>query len=297
MQDDTISGKALKLGRKVFFQKSWGRARDKVSSAFLGGPLGLRSYIGEQPAVKGVDYSMAMWRSFMAERERHEMAMEGCFDSFQDAMEGAMDSKYRELKGEGGFLIHEEASTLLAGRSDEVPTKDEPVELTAEVQTWLKYADEGGKGVQVCEPQPNSIQQHGLSLRFEPPTGVTIAEPVDAGSRSRDDDYQPTASILQMRNRHRKVLDPTNARSAGLPNRTGSVRRKPIPGGEAVNMLESTTHTAETSRSPTPSKGRQDSAQTVVPQTTAAQAVAPLSAQVQDRYPLYTDMDQKQDPQ
>lgn len=208
-----------------------------------------------------------------------------------------MDSKYRELRGESGFLIHEEASTLLAGRSDEVPTKDEPVELTAEVQTWLKYADEGGKGVQLCEPQPNGIQQHDLSLCFEPQTGVTIAEPVNARSRSRDDDYQSTASIPQMSNGHRKVLDSANARSAGLPNRTGSVRRKPIPGRGAVTMLARTTQTAESSRSPAPSKGRQDSAQTVVPQTTTAQAVAPLSAQVQDRYPLHTEMDRKQDPQ
>lgn len=240
---------------------------------------------------------MAMWRSFMAERERHEMAMEGSFESFQDAMEGAMDSKYRELKGEGGFLIHGEASTLLAGRLDEVPTKDEPVELTAEVQTWLKYADEGGKGVQVCEPQPNGIQQHGLSLRFEPPAGITIEGPVDTGSTSRDDIYQPTASIPQMSNGHRSVFDPTNGKSTGLRHRTGGVRRKPISGREAVTGLASTTHTAETSRSPTPSKGRQDSAQTVVPQTTAAQAVPPQSAQLHDRYPLYTGMDRKQDPQ
>ncbi|KAG9198129.1 hypothetical protein G6514_010455 [Epicoccum nigrum] len=131
VQDDTISGKAPKLRRKESFKKSWGRARNKVSSALLGGPLGLRSYVDEQSAAKGADHSMAMWRSFMAERERCEMALEGSFDSFQDAMEGAMDLKYRELRGEGGFLIHEEASTFLTGQSNEVPTQDEPVGLTA----------------------------------------------------------------------------------------------------------------------------------------------------------------------
>jgi hypothetical protein len=254
----------------------------------------LRSYIDGQPAVKGVDHSMAMWRSFMAEREHREMAMEGSFDSFQDAIEGAMDSKYRELRGEGGFLIHEEASALLTGQSDKVPTEVEPVESTAEVQTWLKYADEEEDGVGACEPQLNSVQQHDLSRCSEPPGGATIAESGGAGSTSRDDDSQPTAPVIQMCNG--RVLDPTTA-SARLPNHTSSVRRKPILVREAITMPPGTTQTAESSMSPAPPKGRQDSAQTVVPQAMTPQIEATQSAQAQERYPLYTGMGRKQDLQ
>lgn len=249
------------------------------------------SHVDGQPAVKGVDHSMALWRSFVAEREHREMAMEGPFDSFKDAMEGAMDSKYRELRGEGGFLIHEEATSSLA-RLSEVPTEAEAVALTAEVPpSWLRYADEE-ESVEIREPQPNGIQQHDLSLRSHPPDGVKIAEPGDAGSTSRDGDYQPTASITRMSNEYRKVFDPTNAGSAA-----SSVRRKPIPGTEVGAMLASTTQTAESSRSPAPYKGRQDSVQTVVRQTTAAQAAAPQSAQMQEIYPVDTGMDREQDLQ
>lgn len=297
VQGDTVPEPEHKLKRRASFKKSWGRARSKVSSALLGGSLGLRSYIDEQPVVKGVDHSMAIWRSFMAEREHLEVAMEGSFDSFQDAMEAAMDSKYRELRGEGSFLIYEAASSSLAKPLYKFPTEDEAVECTPEVRSWVKYAIEEEERVEVCKPQLNGIQQHGLTLRPEPPAGVTIAEPGDAASTSRDGDHQPTASNTQMSNGHRKVPDPTNARSAGLPVRTSSVRRKPIPGREAVTMLASTTQTAESSRIPVPSKGRQDSAQTVVPQTAAAQAVARQSAQEQDIHPLFRRMDRKQDLQ
>jgi hypothetical protein len=233
----------------------------------------------------------------MAEREHREMAMEGSFDSFQDAMEGAMDLKYRELRGEGGFLIHEEASTFLTGQSDEVPTQDEPVGLTAEVKTWLKYADEKRDGVEVCKPQPITVQQHDLSRCSEPSNGATLAEPGDAEFTSRNGDSQPIAYIAEMTNGHREVPDLTNTRSGGLPNHTSSLRRKPIPGRETTTVLASTTQTTESSRSPAPFKGRQDSAQTVIPQATAAHAVASQTAQVQERYPLYTGMDRKQDLQ
>jgi hypothetical protein len=255
----------------------------------------LRSNIDEQPAVKGVEHSMATWRSFMAEREHREMAMEGSFDSFQDAIEGAMDSKYRELRGEGSFLIHEEASALLTGQSAKVPAEDRPVELTAEVQTWLKYADEEEDGAGICERQTHSVQQHDLSRYYEPPNGAAIAKLGGAGSTSRDGDSQPTAPVIQVCNG--QMLDRTIARGAGLPNRTSSIRRKPIPGRETVTMPPSTTQTAESSRSPAPSKGRQDSAQTVVPRAMAPQIEATQSAQMQERYPLYTGKGRKQDPQ
>ncbi|KAF3009843.1 hypothetical protein E8E13_010445 [Curvularia kusanoi] len=138
VQGETDHEQVPKVWRRSSLKRSWGRARSKMSSALS---QALRSPTDDQPAAESADSIMERWRSFSLQREKDESLMLGAFDSFEGSMEEAMNSKYKELRGEGRFLINEKADASLKKQPNHRLVEDEPAGPTAEERIWLSGSD------------------------------------------------------------------------------------------------------------------------------------------------------------
>lgn len=100
---------------------------------------------------------MAEWRLTVLEREKQELAMEGAFDAFQDAIEKAMNVKYQELRGEGWFLVDMDSLPEQWKKGEE--NDEEPKRPNEEERLWLKQAQWEEKVMEFRDPSTGSAQR------------------------------------------------------------------------------------------------------------------------------------------
>jgi hypothetical protein len=148
--------------RKSSFRRTLGCTTSKLlGSTFL---AALRT--GDEPPAPeqppSANEIMSKWRALISEREEQERKMEGAYNPFQDMIEDAMNLKYKELKGEGSFLIYEESVELPAKVPVELPVqmavKEEEPAAPKENKTWVVHSKED-EITEFCDPYTGSVQR------------------------------------------------------------------------------------------------------------------------------------------
>lgn len=266
---------------------SIGRSIKRTGSQFL---AVLRKAADKVPTNKasGADRIMAEWHALLSERGEQEIMMQGAYDPFQDMIEEAFDLKYKELRGEGSFLIQEESVELPVKTLIEPPIEEE--EPAAQSQTesiWLTHSKKeediaefhdphtgsvrrsastsesprvSGDFMVCCPPRPphTAVLESGLTYALEPPS-IAVArleEPQRHWTPSPTDDIQSVETETGMSDRCPETPSPSrlprpvtrDSGSIALSRTTSQVQSSPVQPDEALEPQ-------------TPPKYRKDSVQ------------------------------------
>ncbi|KAH6625248.1 hypothetical protein C7974DRAFT_196904 [Boeremia exigua] len=295
-RDNAIPKRLSKPNRKASFKRTFGRAGSKVSNAVL---AALRPSVNEPPVKLRAEGVMAEWQLFLSERRHEETAMEGAFDPFQHVMEQAMNQKYKELRGEGNFLVDDDAAgSTAAAEPVELPVEQEVLAATNDEEwTWVSHLKKEEHVTEFCDPYTGSVKRnspsdsprvstdymicHPPKPRTYPaglpcPTNTTQSEEPEPVTDSQHDSTpspkagpQPTY-LGEVNDKSLRTSIPASERESRLPKPTRSWS------GEAR-----TAHPVGVPRSRAPVKGRQDSVQPV-----ASQAM-----QTEDKHATYQQAD------
>ncbi|KAF3047150.1 hypothetical protein E8E12_011478 [Didymella heteroderae] len=120
-----------KIQRKASF-------RNSIRSAAQGLLTSLRT--GEPSVEFKADRVLGDWKSYLSEFNHEHDNMEDGFDPFQDVTEDAFNAKYKDLLGEGQFLVEEEEEAELPAEGPvELAVQDAEVVPTEDVDAWLAH--------------------------------------------------------------------------------------------------------------------------------------------------------------
>ncbi|KAF2628392.1 hypothetical protein BU25DRAFT_34740 [Macroventuria anomochaeta] len=304
-KEGAIPEQPPKVKRKPSIRRALGRAGSKVSNAFL---AALRTGADEPPEEPApLDKIKIEWEAFNFEREQQEKAMGGAFDSFQDMIEEAMDSKYKELKGEGKFLIYEDAIELPVE-----PPVELPVVPNEDESAWVIHTKKEEEIIEFCDPYTGSVQRpcspsesphvsgdylacHPPKPRTYPPGPHSTAEVARSekpkvvvdeqhdSTPSPSDDSQPVQLEAEVDDERPKTRMAPKQGESRLPRPTSRARGSPASGRRESSVQPNAAQPADASKSRAPSKSRKDS----------VQPGASLSVQAKDRYPQYRHMSSK----
>jgi hypothetical protein len=120
-----------KISRRSSVRKLFGSAAQGLLTALR---------MGEPPVEFKADDTFADWKTYLSLFNQKEENMEDAFDPFQDSIENAFDAKYKELLGEGKFLIDERAEAELPAEVPiELPVHQADIVPTEDADTWLAH--------------------------------------------------------------------------------------------------------------------------------------------------------------
>ena len=256
---------------------------------------------------------MTEWQTFLFEQKQQQTAMKGAFDSFQNMIQAGMNSKYKELKGEGDFLLDEEAVELPAKGPIEilVETK-EPAAPNEEESTWVTHTKKEEEVTEFRDPYTGSVKRPCLPfesprvsadfLVCHPPkprtypTGPSsptqVAQPekpksvvkdqhgATPGPKDGSQTIQLEAAVVDER---LKIPNVVKERESRLPRPAPKVGGRSVSGHRATSVHANAAQPAETPKSRTLPRYRKDSVQPGTPQP----------AQTKERYAKYRHMDRE----
>lgn len=131
LQNDATTIPGAKVSRKGSLRVSVRNAAQVLLTALR---------LGEPPVEFKADDTFLCWRAYLSKINQRQDNMEDAFDPFQDTIEEAFDAKYKELLGEGKFLIDEkEEAKSPAEVSIQLPDQEAAVIPTADAEIWLAY--------------------------------------------------------------------------------------------------------------------------------------------------------------
>ncbi|KAJ4370123.1 hypothetical protein N0V86_008859 [Didymella sp. IMI 355093] len=86
------------------------------------------------------DRILSDWKTYLSEFDQKHDNMEDGFDPFQDVIEDAFDAKYKDLLGEGRFLVDEEEEAELPAEVPvEMPVQEVQAVPTKDANTWIAH--------------------------------------------------------------------------------------------------------------------------------------------------------------
>jgi hypothetical protein len=121
----------------------------------------------------GVDQTLVEWKRFCVERKTQEVMMAGAWRPFQDLIEESFDRKYKELKGEGGFLVYKgptEQPIQLVNPTEERT----PVELNASEVAWLALGKKEEEITEFRDPHTGSVWRADSTFEIPQVSGSPI---------------------------------------------------------------------------------------------------------------------------
>jgi hypothetical protein len=136
-QNSTSTLPVPRIERRASLRRSLRHAGRKigVSESFL---ASLR--LGVEPVVFRADRILSDWKLYLSKFDQKHENMEDSFDPFQDIIEDAFDAKYKDLLGEGRFLVDEEEEAELPAEVPvEMPVKEVQAVPTEDANTWIAH--------------------------------------------------------------------------------------------------------------------------------------------------------------